>query len=46
MRFHGKVVFISGGTKGLGREMVRAFLDEGAFVAVNGRNREAVTKFE
>jgi len=46
MRFHGKVVFISGGTKGLGREMVKAFLDEGAFVAVNGRNREAVAKFE
>lgn len=46
MRFKDKVVFISGGTKGLGKAMARAFLDEGAFVAVNGRNKEAVAKFE
>jgi NAD(P)-dependent dehydrogenase (short-subunit alcohol dehydrogenase family) len=46
MRFHDKVVFITGGTKGLGREMAKAFLAEGACVAVNGRNPDAVTKFE
>jgi len=46
MKFHNSVVFITGGAKGLGYEMVKAFLAEGAFVAVNGRNQEAITKFE
>jgi NAD(P)-dependent dehydrogenase (short-subunit alcohol dehydrogenase family) len=46
MRFQKKVVFITGGAKGLGREMAKAFLAEGAFVAVNGRSREAVIKFQ
>jgi NAD(P)-dependent dehydrogenase (short-subunit alcohol dehydrogenase family) len=46
MRFSEKVVFITGGTKGLGKAMARAFLDEGARVAVNGRNTEAVATFE
>lgn len=45
MRFAEKVVFITGGTKGLGRAMAKAFLDEGARVAVNGRNGEAAQEF-
>jgi len=46
MKFKDKVVFITGGTKGLGKAIAKAFLDEGASVAVNGRNKEAVAKFE
>lgn len=46
MRFAEKVVFITGGTKGLGKAMAAAFLDEGARVAVNGRNSEAVERFK
>jgi len=46
MKFKDKVVFITGGTKGLGKAMAKAFLAEGASVAVNGRNKEAVEKFE
>jgi NAD(P)-dependent dehydrogenase (short-subunit alcohol dehydrogenase family) len=46
MKFDGKVVFIAGGTKGLGKAMAEAFLAEGAKVAVNGRNTETVAKFE
>lgn len=46
MKFEDKVIFITGGTKGLGKAMARAFLDEGASVGVNGRNKEAVAKFE
>ncbi len=45
MRFQNKVVFITGGTKGLGKAMAQAFLAEGASVAVNGRNKEAAEKF-
>jgi len=46
MKFKDKVIFITGGTKGLGKAFAKAFLDEGASVAVNGRNKEAVAKFE
>ncbi len=46
MRFKDKVVFITGGARGLGKAMARAFLEEGALVGVNGRNAEAVSRFE
>jgi 3-oxoacyl-[acyl-carrier protein] reductase len=46
MKFKDKVVFITGGTKGLGKAMAKAFLEEGAFVGVNGRSKESVEKFE
>jgi NAD(P)-dependent dehydrogenase (short-subunit alcohol dehydrogenase family) len=45
MRFEGRVVFVTGGTKGLGKAMAKAFLEEGARVAVNGRTAEAVERF-
>ncbi|MFC4358561.1 SDR family oxidoreductase [Halobium salinum] len=37
----GRVVLLTGGTSGLGREAVLALADRGASVAVVGRNREA-----
>jgi NAD(P)-dependent dehydrogenase (short-subunit alcohol dehydrogenase family) len=46
MKFEKKVVFITGGGRGLGKAMAKAFLAEGAFVAVNGRGQEALSKFE
>lgn len=45
MRFESRVVFITGGTKGLGKAMAQAFLAEGASVAVNSRSKEAVDRF-
>ena len=45
MKFQGKVVFITGGTKGLGKAMAKTFLEQGASVAVNSRNAQAVTQF-
>jgi len=46
MRFQEKVVFITGGARGLGKALAKAFLDEGAYVGVNGRGRESLAKFE
>ena len=46
MRFRDKIVFVTGGTKGLGKAMAKAFLEEGARVGVNGRSNERVEQFQ
>ena len=42
MRFTGKSVLITGGTRGIGKATARAFLAEGARVAINGRTETSV----
>ncbi|MFT5097922.1 MAG: NAD(P)-dependent dehydrogenase (short-subunit alcohol dehydrogenase family) [Planctomycetaceae bacterium] len=42
MRFSDKTVLVTGGTRGIGAACVRAFLDAGARVSVNGRTEESV----
>ncbi len=46
MRFSDKVVFITGGAKGLGKAMAKAFIEEGASIAVNDVNDDAVSSFQ
>lgn len=46
MKFKDRVVFITGGTRGLGKAMADAFLAEGARVAVSGRKKDSVRRFE
>src|SRR3954466_815586 len=42
MNFTGKRVLVTGGTRGIGEAAVRAFLDAGARVAVNGASAKSV----
>jgi NAD(P)-dependent dehydrogenase (short-subunit alcohol dehydrogenase family) len=39
MRFEGKVVAITGGGSGIGREVAARFVSEGASVIINGRDK-------
>jgi NAD(P)-dependent dehydrogenase (short-subunit alcohol dehydrogenase family) len=43
MRFKGKVAFITGSTRGMGKEFAMGFAGEGADVIINGRNLEKAT---
>ncbi len=40
MSFKNKTVIVTGGGSGIGREVARRFIEEGASVVINGRNRE------
>ncbi|MFP6729518.1 MAG: SDR family oxidoreductase [Alphaproteobacteria bacterium] len=42
--FTAKKILVTGGTRGIGRAAVSAFLERGARVAVNGRSEESVAK--
>lgn len=42
--FKEKSVIVTGSSRGIGKEIARAFLREGAFVTINGRNEERLEK--
>lgn len=46
MRFAGKTVLILGGTAGIGEAAARLFREEGARVALTGRNAEALAELQ
>ena len=43
-KLNGKVIVISGGTKGVGRTMAEEFAREGAYVVIGGRDEETALK--
>jgi len=44
LKFKNKAVLVTGGTRGIGAACVKAFLSEGARVAVNGRSEDSVNR--
>ena len=42
-RLQNKVAIITGGNSGIGRESARRFVEEGALVAITGRNQATIT---
>ena len=40
MQLEGKIALVTGGSRGIGRGIVEAFLKEGARVALSGRSQE------
>ena len=43
-RFEGKKVFVTGGTSGIGLQIAKDFLSEGAIVTITGRNIERLNR--
>lgn len=43
MEFHNRVVLVTGGGTGIGKEVARCFLTEGAQVVINGRRQEVLS---